>query len=83
MFKFNTRRICWIAMLSALCFLLNMVQIRLPANLRITFDSLPVVVAALLFGPMEATLAAVFGSTATIPSPLSSAPPSFASPAGW
>lgn len=61
MFKFNTRRICWIAMLSALCFLLNMVQIRLPANLRITFDSLPVVVAALLFGPVEATLAALFG----------------------
>ena len=38
MFKFNAKRICWIAMLAALSFLLNMVQIRLPANLRVTFD---------------------------------------------
>lgn len=61
MFKFNARRICWIAMLAALSFLLNMMQIQLPGNLRITFDSLPVVVAALLFGPVEATLAAMIG----------------------
>lgn len=61
MLKFSTKRICWVAMLAALCFLLNMVQIRLPANLRITFDSLPVVVGALLFGPVEATLAALIG----------------------
>ena len=39
MFTFNAKRICWIAMLAALSFLLNMVQIRLPANLRVTFDS--------------------------------------------
>ena len=61
MFKFNAKRICWIAMLAALSFLLNMVQIRLPANLRVTFDSLPIVVGALLFGPVEATLAALIG----------------------
>lgn len=59
--KFNTKRICWIAMLAALSFLLNMVQITLPGNLRITFDSLPVVVGALLFGPVEAALAALIG----------------------
>lgn len=60
-----TRRLCWIAMLAALSFLLNMVQLRLPMNLRITFDSLPVVVAALLFGPADAALAALAGEFLT------------------
>lgn len=57
----RTKRLCWIAMLAALSFLLNMVQLRLPMNLRITFDSLPVVVGALLFGPVDAALAALAG----------------------
>lgn len=61
MVKFDTRRICRIAALAALSFLLNMVQIKLPANLRITFDSLPVVVGALAFGPVDGALAALLG----------------------
>lgn len=61
MSKFDTRRICRIAALAALSFLLNMVQIKLPMNLRITFDSLPIVVGALVFGPADGALAALAG----------------------
>lgn len=61
----SAKRLCWIAMLAALSFLLNMVQLRLPMNVRITFDSLPVVVAALLFGPGDAALAALIGEFLT------------------
>lgn len=63
--KFTTRRICFVAVLAALSFLLNMVQIKLPMNLRITFDSLPVVVGALLLGPVDAMLAALVGEFLT------------------
>ena len=61
MSKFNARRICRIALLAAMYFLLNMVEIRTPGNLHITFDALPVVVGALLLGPMDAVLIAMFG----------------------
>ena len=61
MSKLTTRRICRIAVLAALSFLLNMVQIKLPANLRITFDSLPIMVGALAFGPVDGALAGLVG----------------------
>ncbi|WP_297872159.1 ECF transporter S component [uncultured Oscillibacter sp.] len=61
MSKLTTRRICRIAALAALSFLLNMVQVKLPANLRITFDSLPIVVGALAFGPVDGALAGLVG----------------------
>ena len=61
MSKFNARRICRIALLAAMYFLLNMVEIRTPGNLHITFDALPVVVGALLLGPVDAVLIAMFG----------------------
>ena len=60
MSKFNAKAICRIAALAALYFLLNMVSIK-AGNLRITFASLPVVVSALLFGPLESVLVALFG----------------------
>lgn len=63
--KFDTRRVCLVAVLAALSFLLNMVQIKLPMNLRLTFDSLPVVVGALLLGPVDAMLAALLGEFLT------------------
>ena len=65
MSKFHTRRLCYIAAMAALSFLLNMIEIKLPGNLKITFDSLPIVVGALLFGPVDAVLAAVIGEIFT------------------
>lgn len=61
MSHFNAKRICRIALLAAMYYLLNLLEIRTPGNLHITFDSLPVVVSALLFGPLEAGLIAFFG----------------------
>ncbi len=61
--RFDTRSLCRMAILVALYVLLNMVSIR-AGNLRITFASLPVVVSALLFGPLEAALVALFGELA-------------------
>ncbi len=58
--KISAKTVCRIAALSALYFLLNMISVR-AGNLRITFASLPVVVCALLTGPAEAALTAVFG----------------------
>lgn len=56
----NILRLCRISVMVALYVLLNMVAVK-AGNLRITFASLPVVVSALLFGPIEAVLAAFFG----------------------
>lgn len=58
---FDTQRMCRIAALAALSFLLNMLELKLPGNLKITFDSIPIVVAGLLFGPVDAVLAALTG----------------------
>jgi len=54
------KALCRVAILAALYFLLNMLSIR-AGNLRVTFASLPVIVAALLFGPGEAFTAAALG----------------------
>lgn len=61
MSRFNAKVICRVALLAAMYFLLNMLEIRTPGNLHITFDRLPVVVSALMFGPVEAMLVAMFG----------------------
>ena len=61
MSRFNAKVICRVALLAAMYFLLNMLEIRTPGNLHVTFDRLPVVVSALAFGPMEAVLVAMFG----------------------
>lgn len=60
MSRFHPRTICRIGVMAALYVLLNMVSIK-AGNLRITFASLPVVTAALLFGPLEAVLIALLG----------------------
>ena len=59
--KWRTKVICRVALLAAMYYLLNLVEIRAPGNLHITFDRLPMVVSALAFGPMEAVLVAMFG----------------------
>lgn len=61
MSKFDTRRMCRIAALAALSFLLNMLELKLPGNVKITFDSIPIVVGGLLFGPIDAVLSALIG----------------------
>ena len=61
MSRLNAKVICRVALLAAMYFLLNMLEIRTPGNLHITFDRLPVVVSALAFGPVEAMLVAMFG----------------------
>ena len=58
--RFNTRTICRIAIMAALYVLLTMVSVKM-GNLHITFASLPVVVTAALFGPVEACTVALLG----------------------
>ena len=53
----KTRRMCYAALLAAMS-LYVAVQV---GNVRISFGSLPVVVAALLFGPVDAVAAAMVG----------------------
>lgn len=53
-------KLCRIAAMVALYVLLNMVAIK-AGNLRLTFASLPVVLTALLYGPLEAALVAFLG----------------------
>ena len=61
MSKFNARRICYIALLAAMYYVLNLLEIRAPGNLHVTLDTLPVMVSALLLGPLDAALVAFFG----------------------
>ena len=61
MSKFNTRTLCRVAMLAALYVLLNNTIAIKAGNLRITFASLPVVLSALLFGPLESAVTALVG----------------------
>ena len=60
MSKFTTRRLVTDAVLTALFFVLSLYSI--PAlGLKFTFDSLPVVLATLLFGPLDGFLVAFLG----------------------
>lgn len=61
MSKFNARRICYIALLAAMYYVLNLLEIRTPGNLHVTLDALPLMVSALLLGPIDAALVAFFG----------------------
>ena len=61
MSKFNAKRICYIALLAAMYYVLNLLEIRTPGNLHITLDALPLMVSALLLGPVDAALVAFFG----------------------
>lgn len=60
MFKFNTKTICRTGIMAALYVLLTMVSVK-AGNLHITFASLPVVVTAVLFGPLQAGIVAFLG----------------------
>jgi len=60
MSRIKTKTLCRIAAFAALYFLLTMVSVR-AGNLHVTFSSLPIVVSALLFGPLETAAAALLG----------------------
>ena len=53
----KTAVLCRTAMTAALCFILTLLSVKI-GNLHISFGSLPIVVSALLFGPLEAASAA-------------------------
>lgn len=57
----TTKKLCYIALLVAVYVLLSMTFTIKTGNLEITFKSLPVVVAALLFGPAGGGMTALLG----------------------
>lgn len=59
--KLDVRTICMTGILAALYVPLSIYVAVQIGNVRISFGSLPVVIAALLFGPLEAVLAAMVG----------------------
>lgn len=61
MSRFNTKSMCRIAVLAALYVPLALFVSVQIGNVRISFGSLPVVISALLFGPVESILVAAIG----------------------
>ena len=57
----KTRRMCYAALLAAMYVPLSLYVAVQVGNVRISFGSLPVVVSALLFGPVEAVTVAMVG----------------------
>ena len=60
--KTNVKRMCYTALLAAMYVPLSLYVAVQVGNVRISFGSLPVVVAALLLGPLDAVVAALVGS---------------------
>ena len=61
MFKSNVRKLCYAAILAAMYLPLSLYVAVQVGNVRISFGSLPVVVGALLFGPVESVAVALVG----------------------
>ena len=59
--KTNVRRMCYAALLAAMYLPLSLYAAVQVGNVRISFGSLPVVIAALLFGPLDAAVVALVG----------------------
>lgn len=57
----KTRRMCYAALLAAMYVPLSLYVAVQVGNVRISFGSLPVVAAALLFGPVDAVIVAMVG----------------------
>lgn len=57
----NVRRMCQVALLAAMYLPLSLYAAVQVGNVRISFGSLPVVLAALIFGPLDAVIAAMVG----------------------
>ena len=62
MSRTNVRRMCYAALLAAMYLPLSLyAAVQVGRNVRISFGSLPVVIAALLFGPLDAAAVAMVG----------------------
>ena len=61
MSRTNVRRMCYAALLAAMYLPLSLYAAVQVGNVRISFGSLPVVIAALLFGPLDAAVVAMVG----------------------
>lgn len=59
--KMNVKRMCYAALLAAMYLPLSLYAAVQVGNVRISFGSLPVVIAALLFGPLDAVVVAMVG----------------------
>lgn len=59
--KKNVKRMCYAALLAAMYLPLSLYAAVQVGNVRISFGSLPVVIAALLFGPLDAAAVAMVG----------------------
>ncbi len=59
--KMNVKRMCHAALLAAMYLPLSLYAAVQVGNVRISFGSLPVVIAALLFGPVDAVIVAMVG----------------------
>lgn len=59
--KMTAKRMCYAALLAAMYLPLSLYAAVQVGNVRISFGSLPVVVAALLFGPVDAVIVAMVG----------------------
>lgn len=57
----NVRRMCYTALLAAMYVPLSLYVAVQVGNVRISFGSLPVVIGALLFGPLDAAVVALVG----------------------
>lgn len=57
----NVKRMCYAALLAAMYLPLSLYAALQVGNVRISFGSLPVVAAALLFGPLDAAVVAMVG----------------------
>lgn len=57
----QTRRLCLNAVLAAMCAVLGAISLDF-GNLKLTFESFPVLIAALLFGPLDAVLVGGIGT---------------------
>ncbi len=56
-----TRRICMISMMSALCTVLSFVSVTF-GGIKITFESFPVLLGALMFGPLDGMIVGFIGT---------------------
>lgn len=61
MFRTDVKRMCYTALLAAMYVPLSLYVAVQAGNVRISFGSLPVVIGALLFGPLDAAAAALVG----------------------
>ena len=57
----HTKRLCFNAVLAAMCAVLGAISLDF-GNLKLTFESFPVIFAALLFGPVDAMLVGGIGT---------------------